>query len=197
MVKNCNSTIEITFEPDQYVIVQDTNGMNFTLEMTQDTSVEISDLESLHLTYSRYGVRPVISIENVKLVKIIDENTIIDWIGVTHEQLYLYLSIALASISFICLFVIIPSIICCKSKESCSTCVSSGTQDKKSKRVERAESWRFDSSMYINPRNASRARMTTQPLPYQLVSQRDTLVNPSQGQNPHIAQMLGRTTQVS
>ena len=67
----------------------------------------------------------------------------------------------------------------------------------------RAESWRFDSSMYVNPqpRNTSRtARMSTHQLPYQLVSQRDTLQqHRSQGQqNPtHIAQLLGRTTQVN
>ena len=68
----------------------------------------------------------------------------------------------------------------------------------------RAESWRFDSSMYVNPqpRNTYRtARMSTHQLPYQLVSQRDTLQQQhrSQGQqNPtHIAQLLGRTTQVN
>ena len=68
----------------------------------------------------------------------------------------------------------------------------------------RAESWRFDSSMHVNPNpsNTSRtARMSTHQLPYQLVSQRDTLQQQhrSQGQqNPtHIAQLLGRTTQVN
>ena len=45
--------------------------------------------------------------------------------------------------------------------------------------------------MYINPRGRTTAQMSTHPLPYQLVSQNDTL------QQGHIAQMLGRTTQVN
>ena len=86
-------------------------------------------------------------------------------------------------------------------RKCCSSCFSGPPG--KSKKVERAESWRFDSSMYVNPqpRNTSRtARMSTHQLPYQLVSQRDTLQHhQSQGQqNPtHIAQLLGRTTQVN
>mgnify|MGYP001460879668 CR=1 FL=1 len=80
-------------------------------------------------------------------------------------------------------------------RKSCSSCVS-GTPGK-SKKVARAESWRFESSMYVNPhpRNTSRtARMSTHQLPYQLVSQRDTLQQ--QNNRSHIAQLLGRTTQV-
>ena len=87
-------------------------------------------------------------------------------------------------------------------RKCCSSCFSGPPG--KSKKVARAESWRFDSSMYVNPqpRNTYRtARMSTHQLPYQLVSQRDTLQQQhrSQGQqNPtHIAQLLGRTTQVN
>ena len=60
--------------------------------------------------------------------------------------------------------------------------------ESKSKRVSRAESWRYESNIYVNPRN--RARMTTHQLPYQIVPQ---------GENPnnHIASHLGRACQVN
>jgi len=199
-ISNCQS-IQITFAQD-LVIVQEENEETehfiFTLPITFESFISISDLDSLYLNYTKYGVRPAIIIENVTYISTDSEETtlIIDWMGISHEQLYFYLTIALASISFICLFVIIPSIICCQSKEkSCSSCVS-GTPGK-SKKVARAESWRFESSMYVNPhpRNTSRtARMSTHQLPYQLVSQRDTLQQ--QNNRSHIAQLLGRTTQV-
>ena len=59
--------------------------------------------------------------------------------------------------------------------------------DSKSKRVSRAESWRYESNIYVNPRN--RARMTTHQLPYQIVPQQEN-------SNNHIASHLGRACQV-
>ena len=111
-ISNCQS-IQITFSQD-LVIVQEEN-----LPITFETSINISDLDSLSLNYTKYGVRPGIIIKNVTYISTDSEETtqIIDWMGISHEQLYFYLMIALASICFICLFVIIPSIICCQSKE--------------------------------------------------------------------------------
>mgnify|MGYP001302431916 FL=1 len=120
-ISNCQS-IQITFAQD-LVIVQEENEETehfiFTLPITFESFISISDLDSLYLNYTKYGVRPAIIIENVTYISTDSEETtlIIDWIGISHEQLYFYLTIALASISFICLFVIIPSIICCQSKE--------------------------------------------------------------------------------
>lgn len=120
-ISNCQS-IQITFAQD-LVIVQEENEETehfiFTLPITFESFISISDLDSLYLNYTKYGVRPAIIIENVTYISTDSEETtlIIDWMGISHEQLYFYLTIALASISFICLFVIIPSIICCQSKE--------------------------------------------------------------------------------
>ena len=113
-ISNCQS-IQIQFK-DQSVIIHEEN---VTLPITVDSYISISNLESLYLNYTRYGVRPKISIENVTFVDVDSEEAtqIIDWMGISHEELYFYLMIAFASITFICLFVIIPSIICCQSKE--------------------------------------------------------------------------------
>ena len=120
-ISNCQS-IQITFAQD-LVIVQEENEETehfiFTLPITFESFISISDLDSLYLNYTKYGVRPAIIIENVTYISTDSEETtlIIDWMGISHEELYFYLTIALGSISFICLFVIIPSIICCQSKE--------------------------------------------------------------------------------
>ena len=113
-ISNCQS-IQIQFK-DQSVIIHEEN---VTLPITVDSYISISNLESLYLNYTKYGVRPKISIENVTFVDVDSEEAtqIIDWMGISHEELYFYLMIAFASITFICLFVIIPSIICCQSKE--------------------------------------------------------------------------------
>ena len=112
-ISNCQS-IQIQFK-DQSVIIQE----DVTLPITVNSFISISHLESLYLNYTRYGVRPNIRIENVTFVDVDSEEAtqIIDWMGISHEELYFYLMIAFASITFICLFVIIPSIICCQSKE--------------------------------------------------------------------------------
>ena len=120
-ISNCQS-IQIQFK-DQSVIVQEENEETehfiFTLTLTVNSFISIRNLENLYLNYTRYGVRPKINIENVSFVNVDSEETtqIIDWMKISHEELYFYLTIALGSISFICLFVIIPSIICCQSKE--------------------------------------------------------------------------------
>ena len=116
-ITNCQS-IQILFK-DQSVIVQEENEETKTLPITVPSNIKISDVESLYLNYTRYGVRPKINIVNVTFVGVDSEETtqIIDWMGISHEELYFYLMIAFASITFICLFVIIPSIICCQSKE--------------------------------------------------------------------------------
>ena len=113
-ISNCQS-IQIQFK-DQSVIVQEENK---TFPITVPSFINISDVESLYLNYTRYGVQPKINIENVTFVVVDSKETtqIIDWMKISHEELYFYLMIALGSISFICLFVIIPSIICCQSKE--------------------------------------------------------------------------------
>ena len=120
-ISNCQS-IQIQFK-DQSVIVQEENEETehfiFTLTLTVNSFISIRNLENLYLNYTRYGVQPKINLENVTFVDVDYEETtqIIDWMGISHEELYFYLTIALGSISFICLFVIIPSIICCQSKE--------------------------------------------------------------------------------
>ena len=120
-ISNCQS-IQIQFK-DQSVIVQEENEETehfiFTLTLTVNSFISIRNLENLYLNYTRYGVQPKINFENVTFVDVDYEETtqIIDWMGISHEELYFYLMIALGSISFICLFVIIPSIICCQSKE--------------------------------------------------------------------------------
>ena len=120
-ISNCQS-IQIQFK-DQSVIVQEENEETehfiFTLTLTVNSFISIRNLENLYLNYTRYGVQPKINFENVTFVDVDYEETtqIIDWMGISHEELYFYLTIALGSISFICLFVIIPSIICCQSKE--------------------------------------------------------------------------------
>ena len=113
-ISNCQS-IQIQFK-DQSVIVQEENK---TFPITVPSFINISDVESLYLNYTRYGVQPKINIENVTFVVVDSKETtqIIDWMKISHEELYFYLTIALGSITFICLFVIIPSIICCQSKE--------------------------------------------------------------------------------
>ena len=113
-ISNCQS-IQIQFK-DQSVIVQEENK---TFPITVPSFINISDVESLYLNYTRYGVRPKINIVNVTFVGVDSEETtqIIDWMKISHEELYFYLTIALGSIAFISLFVIIPSIICCQSKE--------------------------------------------------------------------------------
>ena len=121
-ISNCQS-IQIQFKDDQSVIVHEENEESehfiFTLPITVESFISISNLESLNLNYTRYGVRPKLNIENVTFVNLDSEETtqIIDWMGISPEELYFYLMIAFASITFICLFVIIPSIICCQSKE--------------------------------------------------------------------------------
>ena len=120
-ISNCQS-IQIQFK-DQSVIVQEENEETehfiFTLTLTVNSFISIRNLENLYLNYTRYGVQPKINLENVTFVDVDYEETtqIIDWMGISHEELYFYLTIALGSITFICLFVIIPSIICCQSKE--------------------------------------------------------------------------------
>ena len=120
-ISNCQS-IQIQFK-DQSVIVQEENEETehfiFTLTLTVNSFISIRNLENLYLNYTRYGVQPKINFENVTFVDVDYEETtqIIDWMGISHEELYFYLTIALGSISFICLFVIIPSIICCQSKK--------------------------------------------------------------------------------
>ena len=120
-ISNCQS-IQIQFK-DQSVIVQEENEETehfiFTLTLTVNSFISIRNLENLYLNYTRYGVQPKINFENVTFVDVDYEETtqIIDWMGISHEELYFYLTIALGSITFICLFVIIPSIICCQSKE--------------------------------------------------------------------------------
>ena len=120
-ISNCQS-IQIQFK-DQSVIVQEENEETehfiFTLTLTVNSFISIRNLENLYLNYTRYGVQPKINFENVTFVDVDYEETtqIIDWMGISHEELYFYLMIAFASITFICLFVIIPSIICCQSKE--------------------------------------------------------------------------------
>ena len=116
-ITNCQS-IQILFK-DQSVIVQEENEETKTLPITVPSNIKISDVESLYLNYTRYGVRPKINIVNVTFVGVDSEETtqIIDWMKISHEELYFYLTIALGSITFISLFVIIPSIICCQSKE--------------------------------------------------------------------------------
>ena len=113
-ISNCQS-IQIQFK-DQSVIVQEENK---TFPITVPSFINISDVESLYLNYTRYGVQPKINIENVTFVVVDSKETtqIINWMKISHEELYFYLTIALGSITFICLFVIIPSIICCQSKE--------------------------------------------------------------------------------
>ena len=120
-ISNCQS-IQIQFK-DQSVIVQEENEETehfiFTLTLTVNSFISIRNLENLYLNYTRYGVQPKINIENVTFVVVDSKETtqIIDWMKISHEELYFYLTIALGSIAFISLFVIIPSIICCQSKE--------------------------------------------------------------------------------
>ena len=116
-ISNCQS-IQIQFK-EQSVIVREENEEIKTFPITVPSFINISDVESLYLNYTRYGVQPKINIENVTFVVVDSKETtqIIDWMKISHEELYFYLTIALGSITFICLFVIIPSIICCQSKE--------------------------------------------------------------------------------
>ncbi len=100
---------------------------------------------------------------------------------------------------------------CCKRKLSTSNYDASG-----SKRVSRAESWRYESNIYVNPRNRVH-RSINQHVPYHLVphgaQQRQGLLDhqqqveqpprrqsqqPQQLEQPyHIGQYLGEATQVT
>ena len=51
-----------------------------------------------------------------KILSVFEEDsksTIINWIGISYEDFYFYLVIALAFILFICVFIVIPTIIVC------------------------------------------------------------------------------------
>jgi hypothetical protein len=101
-------------------------------------------------------------------------------------------------------------------------CVKKDYSDDKSssKRVSRAESWRFESSMYVNPRNRATQNppQPLNPMPYQLVPQREVQQQQQQQQQQqlqlqlqqqqrvvpsenetydHVAHFLGRSSQVT
>ena len=121
-ISNCDS-IQIIFNANDEIKLYEEDEENdqfiFDLPLTHDSQITISNLESLYLNYSKNGVQPRLRLENVTHIdfEFEESNKIIPWMGITFEDLYFYLMIALAGLAFICLFVIIPIIVCCMSKE--------------------------------------------------------------------------------
>jgi len=186
-ISQCKS-LTIEFQNKKSLLMLDEqNEENFTLEINSKTSLWVKNVENLQFLVPSEGLE----LENVSFINVTEvvsvfesdsKSTIIELMGISYEKLYFYLVIALASILGICVLIVIPTIIGCQNHGNC--CATEN--DSKSKRVSRAESWRYESNIYVNPRN--RARMTTHQLPYQIVPQQEN-------SNNHIASHLGRACQ--
>ena len=75
----------------------------------------------------------------------------VEWMNLSLEQFYFYLVIVLSSLTLFCILMIMG--ICIFPPKHTCQCRRkiSDSKSNKSKRVSRAESWRFESSHYINP----------------------------------------------
>lgn len=124
-------------------------------------------------------------------------------LGITKEQLYFYMVIALSALLGLCIFVIIPVIVCCSAqnkKDGCCCCGSGGGV-KEPKKVSRADSWRYEPSMYLNPgaRAALRANSphNYNSRHYELVPQQEVMLHSqSEGDYSNVGHLLGRVSQV-
>ena len=76
----------------------------------------------------------------------------VQWMNLSMEKFYFYLVIVLASLTLFCILMIMGICIFPPKHKTCQ-CRRKFRERKsnKSKRVSRAESWRFESSHYINP----------------------------------------------
>ena len=77
----------------------------------------------------------------------------VQWMNLSLEQFYFYLVIVLSSLTLFCILLVMGICIFPPKHTTCQCRrkISDGKSNKSSKRVSRAESWRFESSHYINP----------------------------------------------
>ena len=117
-ISQCKSlTIKIQSK-ENLVIIDEENQDNLTLDINPETSFLVQDVERLRFIVPSEGLElEKVTFNNVtEVTSVFERNnlpSIIDWMGITYENFYFYLVIALASILVICVLIVIPTIIGC------------------------------------------------------------------------------------
>ena len=155
------------------------NCQNVEVELSQDaTDDNVTNDNYLHVHINSEGTSQHFTFSDNTHQKL---NSMVQWMGVSMEQFYFYLVIALSSLLLLCLLILLGMCLCFP-KNGCQHCKSKINNAKAGKRVSRAESWRYESSHYVNPRIRPNATQ------YSMVDQNN--------QRAHIASLLGRSSQV-
>ena len=113
-ISACES-MKLDFSENSFLFMQSEED-NFTLSIWSKTNIKIEDIDDLVFIVPGDGL----DIGHIQFVNVTEIQTVfeerskvIEILGISYEDLYLYLTISLGSLLLVCVSIVIPSIIFC------------------------------------------------------------------------------------